>query len=115
MKNKKILSKEVGFASEEEFKKIVNFIVSNLKEDSENTVFELDENEEIDAYFGYKKSLTVIRIDIIFDTNDSLTIFECIEISNIKNSNDFIKANYSYKLIDNKLEDISLDDLITLA
>lgn len=108
MKNKKILSKEVRFSNEEEFKKVVNFIILGLKKDDS----EFNINEEIDCYFDYRKNLTIIRIDIVYDTNESITIFECVEIANIKDSNDFIKANYSYKLIDNKLIDVSLDDFI---
>lgn len=108
MKNKQILSKEVRFANEEEFKKVVNFIISGLKESD----YEFNINEEIDSYFDYRKSLTIIRIDITYNTNESITIFECVEISNIKDSDDFIKSNYSYTLTDNKLTDISLHDLI---
>lgn len=112
MKNKEILSKEVRFSNEEEFKMIVGFIINNIKKDSSKFNVEYSQDEEIDDYFDYRKSLTIIRIDIVYDTNESITIFECIEIANIKDTNDFIKFNYSYKLIDNKLIDISLHDFI---
>lgn len=112
MKTKNILSKEVKLANEEDFKMIVNFIISNLKKDNLKLNFEFNSNEEIDSYIDYKKNLTIIRIDIVFDTNESITIFECIDIYNINNSNDYGKGNYSYSLIDGKIEDISLHDFI---
>lgn len=112
MTTKKIISKIARMANQEEFNMIINHIILALKNDNEKLGIEFDSDEEINSYFDYKKDLVVTRIDFEFSTNESFTIFSCVELVNIFGTNDYIKAIYNYSLVDGNLIDISLDDII---
>lgn len=110
MKNK-IASKEFRLANDEEIESIAKKLVSSLKNDNKKHNEEFDQNEEIDSYIDYKKTMSVTRTDILLTTNKTITLFDCLHISETFDGKVF-KTNYHFLLSSGKLKEISLDDIL---
>lgn len=116
---------DVTPASNDEKNRLVKFVVNNLRKED----FTLTIDEEIDSFFSFSKSFRAVnKIEIKFNGIKRI-LFSVILIEDVKEFDVYfdhkltskencynLEFHHSYfELINNEIQDITLDDFITLG